>query len=70
MAEDVEVKSKTSSTARSAKNSLSDMAENAEVCGNGDGGDNEMVERSPLSKKPNVPTKYLTFLRSKKMSFS
>ena len=45
------------------------MAEDAEVGGNGDGGDDETVERSPLSKKPNVPTGYLTSLRFEKMSF-
>ena len=69
-AEDAEIGSGTSSTIRSAKN-LSpsvDMAEDAEV-GEGNGGDNEMVERSPF-KKPNISTGYLTFLHSKKMSFS
>ena len=44
------------------------MTEDAEVGGNGDGGDNETVERSP-SKKPSGPTGYFTFLRSKKMNF-
>ena len=43
-------------TTRSAENLPSDMAEDAEVGGNGDGGDDETVKRSPLSKKPNVPT--------------
>ena len=65
MAEDAEVGSGTSSITRSAENlSVSvDMAEDAEVGGNGYSGDNETVERSP-SKKPNGPTKYLTSLRS------
>ena len=40
------------------------MAENAEVGGNGDGGDDETVERSPLSKKSSGPMGYLTSLRS------
>ena len=43
------------------------MAEDDEI-GESDGGDDEMVEQSP-SKKPNVPIRYLTSLRSKKMSF-
>ena len=68
MAEDAEVGSETSSTTRSAKNLLSDMAKDAEVGGNGDGGDDETVKKSP-SKKPNVPIGYLTSLRSEKMSF-
>ena len=63
MAEDAEVDSGTSSTTRSAENSLSDMAEDAEVDDNGDGGDNETVERLP-SKKSNVPMGYFTPLRS------
>ena len=64
MAEDTKVGGGTSSTTRSAKNFLAsvDMAEDAEV-GEGDDGDDETVERSP-SKKPNVPTGYLTSLRS------
>ena len=66
MAEDAEIRSGTSSTTRSAENSPSDMAEDAEVGGNGDGGNDETVERSPLSKKPNVSTGYLTSLRSEK----
>ena len=47
MAEDAEVGSGTSSTTRSAENSSAsvDMAENAEVGGNGDGGDDETVEK-------------------------
>ena len=44
-AEDAEVGSGTSSTTRSAENSPSDMAEDAEVGGNGDGGDDETVEK-------------------------
>ena len=46
-AEDAEVGSKTSSTTRSAKNLSAsvDMAEDVEVGGNGDGGDNKMVEK-------------------------
>ena len=57
-------------TTRLAKNLPLDMAEDAKVSGNGDSGDDETVERSPLSKKPNGPTGYLTSLRSgKKMSF-
>ena len=67
MADDAEVGSGTSSTTRSAKNSPLDMAEDAEVGGNGNGGDDETVERSPLSKKPNVSTGYLTSIRSEKI---
>ena len=66
MAEDAEFGSGTSSITRSAESSPSDMAEDVEVGGNGDGGDDKTVERSPLSKKPNVPTGYLTSLHSKK----
>ena len=49
---------------KSAKNlSVSvDVDEDAEV--GVDNGDDETVKRSPLFKKPNVPTGYLTFLRS------
>ena len=63
-AEDAEIGSGTSSTTRSAKNSSAsvDMADDAEV-GEGDGGDDEMVKRSP-SKKLNVPIGYLISLRS------
>ena len=71
-AEDAEIGSGTSSTTRSAKNSSAsvDMAEDAEDAevGEGDGCDDETVKQS-LSKKLNVPTGYLTSLRSKKMSF-
>ena len=63
-AEDAEVGSRTSSTTRSAKNLPSDMAEDVEVGGNGDGGDDKTVERSPLSKKPNGLMGYLTSLCS------
>ena len=64
MAEDAEVGSRTSSTNRLANNLSTsvDMAEDAEV-GEGDGGDNETVKRSP-SKKPNIPIEYLISLRS------
>ena len=48
--EDADGGSKTSSTTRSAKNSLLDIAENAEVGVNGDGSDDEIVKRSPPSK--------------------
>ena len=56
MAEDAEVGSGTSSTTKSAENLSAsvDMAEDAEVGGNGDSGNDETVERSPLSKKSNV----------------
>ena len=63
MAEDAEVRSGTSSTTRSAKNLLLNMAKDAEV-----GGDDETVKRSP-SKKPSRPTGYLISLYSEKMSF-
>ena len=63
MAEDIEVGSKTSSITRSAKNLPSDMAEDAELGGNGNGGDDETVQRSPF-RKWSRPTKYLTSLRS------
>ena len=65
MAEDAEVGSGTSSTTRLAENSSAsvDMAEVAEV-GEGDGNDDETVERSPLSKKPSGLTEYLISLRS------
>ena len=45
------------------------MAEDDEV-GEGYGGDDETVKRSPLSKKPNVSTRYLTSLWSKKLKVS
>ena len=51
-------------TTRSAENLPSEMAKDAEVGGNGDSGDDEMVKRSPLSKKPNGRMGYLTSLRS------
>ena len=62
-AKDAEVRSGTSSTTRSAKNLLSDIVEDAEVGSNSDGGDDETVKRSPLSKKSNGPIGYLTSLR-------
>lgn len=66
MAEDAEAGSETSSTTRSAENLSAsvDMAEDTEVGGGGDGGDDETVKRLPPSKKSNVPTGYLTSLRS------
>ena len=63
MAEDTEFGSRTSSTTRSAKNSSLDMAENAEIVGNGNGGDDETVKRSPF-RESSGPTEYLTSLRS------
>ena len=62
MAEDDEFGSGTSSTTRSDKNLPLDIAENAEVGGNGDGGDDKTVKKSPLFKKLNGLTKYLTSL--------
>ena len=60
-AEDAEVGSGTSSITRLAKNLSLYMAEDTEVGGNGDGDDDETVERSP-SKKLSRPTGYLTSL--------
>ena len=70
MAENVKVGSGISSITRSAENSSAsmNMAKNAEL-GEGDNGDDKMVKQS-LSKKPNLPTGYLTSLRSEKISFS
>ena len=65
MAEDAEVGSGTSSTTRSARNSLLNIAEDVEIGGHGDANDDETVKRSP-SKKPSGPTKYLTSLHSEK----
>ena len=48
---------------RLAENSPSDMAEDAEVGGNGNGGNNETVKRLP-SRKSSGSTEYLTSLRS------
>ena len=64
-AEDAEVGSETSSTTRSAKNlsALMDMAKDVEV-GEGDGGDDKTVKRSPFFKKSSGPMGYLTSLRS------
>ena len=59
-AKDTKDGSKTSFTTRLAKNSPLNITEDIEVGGNGDNGDNETVKRSPLSKKPNIPTKYFT----------
>ena len=69
-AEDSEVGSGMNSIIRSAKNLPLDMAENAEVGGNGDSGNNEMVKRSPLSKMLSGSTGvfYLLTLQ-KKLSF-
>ena len=63
MAEDAEVGSETSSTTRSAKNLPSDMAKDAEVGGNGDGGDNETDKRLP-SRKSSRLMRYFISLRS------
>ena len=46
------------------------MAKHAKIVGNDDGGEDKMIEKSSFSKKPNVSTKYLTFLRSKKRCIS
>ena len=62
-AEDTEVGSRTSSTTRLAENSPLNMPEDIEVGGNGDGGDDETVEKSLLSTKSNKPIEYLTSLR-------
>ena len=63
MAEDAEVGSKTSSTTRSAKNLPLDIAEDAELGGNGDSGDDKLVKRS-TSRKLSGLTGYLISLRS------
>ena len=62
-AEDAEVESETSSTTRSAKNLPLDMAEDAEIDGNGNGGDDETVKRLPF-RKLSGPTEYLISLCS------
>ena len=69
-AEDVEFGSGTSSTTRSAENLPSDIAEDAKVDGNNDGGDDKIVKRSPPSKMSSGSTRasYLLMLQ-KKMSF-
>ena len=69
MAENAKVDSKTSYTTRLSKNLSAsvDMAEDIEV-GKGNDGYDEIIKQSP-SKKPDVPTGYLTSLRSEKMSF-
>ena len=57
-------------TTRLVENLPLDMAEDAKVGGNGDSDNDKIVKRSPLSKKPNGLTEYLTSLCSgKKMSF-
>ena len=56
-AEDAEFGSKTSSTTRSAENLPSNIAEDAKVGRNNDGGNDEMVKRSPLSKMSNGSTR-------------
>ena len=69
-AENAEIKSGTSFITRSPKNLLSDMAEDAEIVSNDDSDDDKTVKRSPLSKKPNKSTRYLTSLHSKKRQVS
>ena len=69
-ANNAEVGSGISSTTRSDENLPSNMAKDAEVGGNGDGSDDETVERSPLSKKLNGSIGYLTSLRSNANSAS
>ena len=61
--EDAEDDSRMSFITRSAKNLSAsvDMAEDTQV-GEVDGGDNKIVKKSPLFKKPKVPTRYFTFL--------
>ena len=70
-AKDTKLGSGTSLTTRSPKNMSASVKiiEDAEV-GKGDGGNDEIVKRSPLSKKSNIPTGYLTFLHSKKRCVS
>ena len=63
-AENAEVGNGTSSTIRSAENSPSDMAEDAEFDGNSDDGNDKTVKRSPLFKMSSGPMGYLTSLRS------
>ena len=63
MTEDAEVGSKMTSTTKSAKNLPLHIAEDAEISDNGNGGNNEMVERSP-SRKPSKFIEYLASLRS------
>ena len=46
--------------------SVRNLTENAKVGGNDDSSDDEIVKRSTLFKKPNVPTRYFTSLRSGK----
>ena len=44
--------------------SVRDLAVDTEVGSNGDGSDNKMVKKSPLSKKPNVSIGYPTSIYS------
>ena len=64
-AKDTKVRSEISSTIKLAKNSLLSIAEDAEVGGNGDSSDDKTVKKSPLLKKANVTTEYVTSLCSK-----
>ena len=58
MAKNAKVESETSSITRSAKNMPLNIAEDAEVDGNGNGGDNKTIKRLPLFKKPNIITEH------------
>ena len=42
------------------------MVKDAEVDSDGESADDETIKKSPLSKKPNVPIRYLTSLYTKK----
>ena len=69
-AEDAKIRSGTSSITRLAKNLPLDIAEDAEVGGNGDGSNDEIVKRSPSFKMSNgsIRVSYLSTLQ-RKMSF-
>ena len=65
-AENAEIGNRISYITQSAKNSPLNMAEDPEVVGNGDAGDDKMVKISLIYKKTNKPKEYFTSLHFKK----
>ena len=65
MAENAEVGNGISSITRSAKNLPADMAKDAEVDGNGNGNNDEIVEKLPFKKLSGL-IEYFISLRSRK----
>ena len=68
-AEHAEINSKTSSITKSAENLSLDMVKDPENGGNGDGGNDKIVKKSPFSKKSSGLIGYVTLVHFEKITW-